>query len=63
MARQTSLSEHDQGYKLGLENALKMIEDQRRVSCSMAETKREKEAIHKVCEILRIQLGKQVPSE
>ncbi len=52
-----ALSEHDEGYVLGLQAALNEIECQKNVSHSMAETKREKDAIWKVCEILRVKIS------
>jgi hypothetical protein len=53
-------SEHDIGFNLGINLALQEIAVAKSGATDTVETKREKEAIHKVCEILKIQLTKRL---
>lgn len=49
-------SEHDEGYILGVNGCLSDITQVRSLAMALVETRREKDAIHKVCEMIRAQI-------
>lgn len=53
-------SEHDQGYALGIKQALSIIESQSILTFDAADTLREKAAIHKVCAQIKKKLNSEL---
>ena len=53
-------SEHDLGYNLGLQRALDLLEQTKKSTLDSVDSRKEKEAVFKVYEILKISLNKQL---
>ena len=55
-----TISEHDQGYLLGLEMSLKLTLETQQSVTDVAITKKEKEAAFRGCEIIHVKLKKEI---